>query len=49
MSDDKKEKLAKIEGEDLDRPNEGRNKTATDELDGKTMRGRPKDMDGPTQ
>lgn len=30
---------AKIEGKPLDRPNEGRNKTATDERNGKDIRG----------
>lgn len=38
MTGDKK-KLADIEGEPLDRPNDGATKTATDERDGKNLRG----------
>ncbi|WP_278246576.1 hypothetical protein [Cognatiyoonia koreensis] len=39
----KSKKPADIQGKPLDRPNEGKNKTATDERKGKPMRGRDED------
>ena len=40
MSRDSDDTPARIEGQPNDRPNEGRNRTATDERGGKPLRGR---------
>lgn len=44
MSEDKKKKPTKIQGKELDRPNEGENKLAIDEHGTKNIRGK-EDLD----